>query len=70
MLIPVCADMSDAATRAREFRALTEAMSEHKKIAGLILTSTSTGLSHAQAEAAKGITIRPAWEWMLEGAVS
>jgi hypothetical protein len=68
MLIPVCADMSDAATRAREFRALTEAMSEHKKIAGLILTST--GLSHAQAEAAKGITIRPAWEWMLEGAVS
>lgn len=70
MLIQVCADMSDAATRAREFRALTGTMSEHKKIAGLILTATSTGLSHAQAEAPKGITIRPAWEWMLEGAVS
>lgn len=68
MLIQVCADMSDATTRTREFRALTEAMAEHKKIPGLILTATSTGLSHARAEAPKGVTIGTAWEWMLDSA--
>lgn len=25
------------------------------------------GLSEAQGEAPKGIIVRPAWEWMLEG---
>jgi hypothetical protein len=29
---------------------------------GMCDATTSTGLSHAQAEATKGITIRPAWE--------
>ena len=66
-LIQLCADMSDASTRQREFRALTEAMSEHKRLNALVLTATSTGISHAQAEAPKGVTVRPAWEWMLEG---
>lgn len=65
MLIQVCADLTDEATRLREFRALTEAMAEHPRAAALVLTATSTGLSHAQADAPKGITIRPAWEWML-----
>lgn len=69
MLIQVCADMSDPGTRRREFKALTEAMSEHKRLGALLLTATSTGLSHAQAEAPKGVTVRPAWEWMLEGGV-
>lgn len=69
-LIQVCADMSDATTRAREFRALSEAMAEHKKLPGLILTATSTGLSHARSEAPPGITIRPAWEWILERTAS
>ena len=31
------------------------------------LTATSTGISHAQAAAPKGVTIRTAWEWMLAG---
>ena len=66
-LIQVCADMSDAETRAREFRAMQEAMAEHKKLPGLLLTAGSTGVSQAQAEAPKGVTVRPAWEWMLEG---
>lgn len=67
VLIQVCADVSEAATRAREFRALGAAMAERKGLAGLLLTATSTGISHAQAEAPKGVTVRPAWEWMLEG---
>ena len=70
VLVQVCADMSDATTRQREFRALTEAMSEHKRLSALVLTATSTGISLAQAEAPKGITVRPAWEWLLEGVPS
>jgi hypothetical protein len=42
-------------------------MAEHKNLPGLLLTASSTGISHAQAEAPKGVTVRPAWEWMLEG---
>ena len=44
-------------------------MAGHKKLDGMVLTATSTGLSHAQADAPKGITVRPAWEWMLEPTV-
>jgi hypothetical protein len=65
-LIQVCADVSDAGTREREFRALASAMAEHKRLPALLLTASSTGLSHAQREAPKGVTVRPAWEWMLE----
>ena len=65
LLIQVCADLTDEATRLREFRALVEAMTEHPRAAAIILTATSTGLSHAQSDAPKGITIRPAWEWLL-----
>ena len=66
-LIQVCADVTDAVTRAREFRALASAMAEHKSLPGLLLTAGSTGLSQAQGEAPKGVIVRPAWEWMLEG---
>jgi predicted AAA+ superfamily ATPase len=68
-LIQVCADVSGATTRAREFRALAAAMAEHKDLPGLLLSGSSTGLSHAQAEAPKGVTVRPAWEWMLDAPV-
>lgn len=66
-LVQVCADVSDADTRAREFRALRAAMTEHRNLSGLLLTKDSTGVSLAQSEAPKGVTVRPAWEWMLEG---
>jgi predicted AAA+ superfamily ATPase len=65
VLIQVCADLTDEATRHREFRALTEAMSEQPRPGALVLTATSTGISQAQAEAPKGVSVRPAWEWML-----
>ncbi|MBI5684020.1 MAG: ATP-binding protein [Verrucomicrobia bacterium] len=66
-LIQVCADVSDAATRHREFHALEAARAEHQKLPALLLTANSTGLSHARSEAPKGVAVRPAWEWMLEG---
>jgi len=65
LLIQVCADLTDEVTRLREFRALDEAMTEHPRATALVLTATSTGISHAQSDAPKGVTIRPAWEWML-----
>ena len=68
MLIQVCADLTDEATRQREFRALSEAMSEHPRAAALLLAGSSMGLSQAQAAAPKGVSIQSAWEWMLGGA--
>jgi len=67
VLIQVCADVSAADTRAREFRSLVAAMVEHKRLSALLLTKDSTGISVAQSEAPKGVTIRPAWEGLLEG---
>lgn len=66
-LIQVCADMSDSETRAREFRALAEAMPENPGYSAMVLTATSTGLSQARSEAPAGVVVRPAWDWMLEG---
>ncbi|MFM9092311.1 MAG: ATP-binding protein [Verrucomicrobiota bacterium] len=66
-LIQVCADLSDPETRAREIRALQEARAEHRGLPGLLLTAGASGLSQVQAEVPKGITVRPAWEWMLAG---
>jgi len=65
-LIQVAADLSDKATREREFRALGDALPAHRRAKGLLLTLTSTDAMLAQAEAPKGVTVRPAWEWMLE----
>jgi predicted AAA+ superfamily ATPase len=70
MLIQVCADVSDAQTREREFHALAAARAEYKKLPALLLTATSTGLSHAQSEAPQNVTVQPAWEWMLESEAS
>ena len=65
MLIQVCADVSDAATRRREFRALDAALAEHRKLPALLLTLNSTGMHLAHQEAPEGVTVRSAWEWML-----
>jgi len=65
-LIQVAADLSDKATREREFRALADALPAHRRAKRLLLTPTGTDSMHAQADAPKGVTVRPAWEWMLE----
>jgi len=65
-LIQVAADLSDKATREREFRALADALTAHRRAKGLVLTLRSTDALHARADAPKGVLVRPAWEWMLE----
>lgn len=66
-LVQVCADLSDPATRVREFHAFECARAQHRGVPGLLLTNRSTDASLAQSEAPKGVTVRPTWEWMLEG---
>lgn len=61
-LIQVCADMSDPATAAREFRALDGAAAEFPGARQLLLTLTRDGLP---AEAPSGVEVHPAYEWML-----
>ena len=51
ILIQVCVDISDPATRKREFRALENARAAHPHLAALLLTLGSTGIHLAHAEA-------------------
>lgn len=64
-LIQVCTDVSDSATRAREFRALQSALTGQRKVPALLLTLNTTGMHLAHQEAPKGVSVRAAWEWML-----
>ena len=61
-LIQVCADASAADTAARELRALHEARQMHPQARPWLLTLTRDGASAA----AKGVTVQPAYQWMLE----
>jgi hypothetical protein len=64
-LIQVCADLSDPATRAREFRALQSARALHRRLPALLLTLTVSDAAAAQADAPKGVRAQAAWEWLL-----
>lgn len=63
-LIQVCADASGADTAARELRALHEARKIHPVARPWLLTLTRDG---APAAAAEGVTVQPAYQWMLAG---
>lgn len=62
-LIQVCADASDPATAAREFRALQSAGVEFPQARRLLLVLTRDGFP---AEAPTEVVVQPAYEWMLE----
>ncbi len=64
--IQVCADLSTSEAREREFRTLTELLLFRNKAAFLLLTLTTADVSISQKEAPAGVTVRPAWEWLLE----
>jgi hypothetical protein len=61
-LIQVCADASEPQTAARELRALAEAGAQFPKARRLLLNLTRDG---APAEAPRGVTVQPAYQWML-----
>jgi hypothetical protein len=61
-MLQVCADFSDPATRARELRALQEAISEAGCGTATLVTlyADETVQTHADA-----IRMVPAWQWFL-----
>jgi hypothetical protein len=61
-LIQVCAEAREPATAEREFRALAEAGKTFPKARRLLLTLTHDG---RPAEVPKGVTVQPAYEWLL-----
>ena len=64
--IQVCSDLSAGDVCKREFRSLTELLSLRSKADFLLLTLTTADVSIGQKEAPPGVTVRPAWEWLLE----
>ncbi|MGH9382490.1 MAG: ATP-binding protein [Thermoanaerobaculia bacterium] len=64
-LIQVCADASDPATAEREVRALLEAGTARPEARKRLLTLTRDA---APAETPPGVTVQPAYEWMLGAA--
>ncbi len=64
-LIQVCADLGEAATREREFRALQSARAAYRRHPAKLLTLTTSDALAAQAAAPKGVTVQAAWEWLL-----
>ncbi len=66
--IQVCSDLGAAEARQRELRALSEMSSLHNKARFLLLTMTTTDVPVCQKEAPAHVTVKPAWEWLLESA--
>ena len=62
-LIQVCADASDPTTAVRELRALVEAGKIYPEARRRLLTLNRDG---APADVPSGISVQPAYEWMLE----
>ena len=63
-LIQVCADASDPVVAERELRALVEAGRWYPHAKKRLLTLTRDG---APPELPQGVTLQPAYEWMLAG---
>jgi uncharacterized protein len=64
--IQVCADLSLQAVRDREIGPLQELLAVKPKANYLLLSSTTTDAELAQKHAPAGVTVRPAWEWLLD----
>ena len=63
-LLQVCADLSDAATAARELRALAAAGERFPRAGRRLITLTRDGIP---AELPAGVEALPAAEWLLAG---
>jgi hypothetical protein len=68
LYIQVCSDLSTPEVRKREFLPLTEIIAAKPNATCLLLTLTTTDVAMAQNDAPVGVNVRPAWEWLLEGA--
>jgi predicted AAA+ superfamily ATPase len=66
--IQVCADLNTNEVCRREFEPFAELLAAKPKANCLLLTLTTTEVAIAQKIAPSGVTVKPAWEWLLEGA--
>ncbi|MEN9675192.1 MAG: hypothetical protein RIS76_1088 [Verrucomicrobiota bacterium] len=64
-LVQVCADLGNADTVARELQALADAGEEHPHAARRLIVLNSDGVGAVKAP---GVTVQPAYEWLLQGA--
>ena len=64
--IQVCSDLSAKETREREVRPLVEMLALRTQASFLLLPLTTTDVSIYQKEVPSGVTVKPAWEWLLE----
>jgi predicted AAA+ superfamily ATPase len=65
-LVQVAADLSEPATREREFRAIKDALTAQVRTQALLLTLTGSDVHAAQTDAPAGVSVRTVWEWMME----
>lgn len=65
VLIQVCLSLEDPHTLQREIRALTEASGEHPHASLLLITAYAAS---PDLDIPNNITVKPAWEWMMDKA--
>jgi hypothetical protein len=65
-LVQVAADLSDRAVCERELRALADALPVHRRAEAVLLTMSATDVLAARGSVPTDVTVRPAWEWMLD----
>jgi predicted AAA+ superfamily ATPase len=61
-LVQVCVSLDDPATRARELRALGDALNDRPDADALLLTTWTSGVEQI---AGRDIPVMPVWRWML-----
>lgn len=66
--IQVCADLNSDEVCQREIEPLNEMLAAKPGAKGWLLTLTTTDVAVAQKHAPAGVTVKPAWEWLLEDA--
>ncbi|MBM3794173.1 MAG: ATP-binding protein [Acidobacteria bacterium] len=67
LLMQVCAELNDPAMVDRELRALEAARAAHPRATRWLITLGTADAMELQAQVPKGTTVKPAWQWFLEG---
>ena len=67
LYVQVCADLNSNEVCRREIEPFNEILGDTPKANCLLLSLTTTDVAMAQKIAQNGITVKPAWEWLLEG---
>lgn len=64
--VQVCSDLGAKETREREIQPLAEIAQSRTRAKLLLLTLSSSDVPLGEQEVPPGVTVKPAWEWLLE----